>query len=100
MRFLLSLVVREEKNLDDVLDRTTELFRIYRSLLADILRSGRDKGVFRATVDPEADATLIMATLNGILLQGFAASILQADPKPLLEHMKTGLAERLSAPAA
>ena len=38
VRFLLSLVVREEKNLDDVLDRTTaSLFRI-RNLLADILR--------------------------------------------------------------
>lgn len=97
VRFLLSLVVREEKNLDDVLDRTTELFRIYRNLLADILQTGRERGVFRTGVDPEADATLIMATLNGILVQGFAASNLQADPKPLLEHMKTGLAERLLA---
>jgi AcrR family transcriptional regulator len=28
VRFLLSLVVREEKNLDDLLDRTIELYRI------------------------------------------------------------------------
>jgi AcrR family transcriptional regulator len=100
VRFLLSLVVREEKNLDDVLDRTTELFRIYRNLLADILQTGREKGVFRTKVDPQADAALIMATLNGILVQGFAVGGLQTDPKPLLDQLKIGLAERLLGSAA
>jgi AcrR family transcriptional regulator len=95
VRFLLSLVVREEKNLDDVLDRTTELFRIYRNLLADILQVGREKETFRTSVTPQADAALIMATLNGILVQGFAVGGLQTDPKPLLEQFKVGLAERL-----
>jgi AcrR family transcriptional regulator len=100
VRFLLSLVVREEKNLDDVLDRTTELFRIYRNLLADILQTGREKGTFRTKVDPQADAALIMATLNGILVQGFAAGGLQPDPRSLLEQLKIGLAERLLSPSA
>ena len=100
VRFLLSLVVREEKNLDDVLGRTTELFRIYRNLLADILQTGREKGVFVTKVDPHADAALIMATLNGILVQGFAVGGVQSDPKPLLEQFKVGLAERLLAPSA
>lgn len=100
VRFLLSLVVREEKNLDDVLGRTTELFRIYRNLLADILQTGREKGVFVTKVDPQADAALIMATLNGILVQGFAVGGVQADPKPLLEQFKVGLAERMLAPSA
>lgn len=100
VRFLLSLVVREEKNLDDVLDRTTELFRIYRNLLADILQTGRDKGAFRTSVVPASDAALIMATLNGILVQGFALGGLQTDPKPLLEQLKIGLAERLLPPSA
>ena len=100
VRFLLSLVVREEKNLDDVLDRTTELFGIYRNLLADILQTGRDKGTFRTSVNAQADAALIMATLNGILVQGFAIGGLQVEPKPLLEQLKIGLAERLLQPTA
>lgn len=99
VRFLLSLVVREEKNLDDVLSRTTELFRLYRNLLADILQSGREKGIFRSSIDPQIDAALIMATLNGILVQGFAAGGLQTDPKPLLDQMKIGLAQRLLSSA-
>jgi hypothetical protein len=41
-----------------------------------------------------------MATLNGILVQGFAVGGLQTDPKPLLEQLKIGLAERLLPPSA
>ena len=99
VRFLLSLVIREEKNLDDLLDRITELYRIYRSLLADILQTGREKGVFRSSVSPDADAALIMATLNGVLVQGFIAGDVRAEPRPLLEQLKIGLGERLLKPA-
>jgi hypothetical protein len=38
--------------------------------------------------------------LNGILVQGFAVGGPQSDPKPLLEQLKIGLAERLLAPSA
>ena len=99
VRFLLSLVVREEKNLDDVLDRTTELYRIYCNLLADILQTGREKGMFRSTVSPAADAALIMATLNGILVQGFVGQGIQPDSRLLLEQLKVSLGERLREPA-
>ena len=98
VRFLLSLVVREEKNLDDLLDRITELYQIYCNLLADILQTGREKGMFRSTVNPQADGALIMATLNGILVQGFLSGG-KAEPRPLLEQLKLGLAERLVQPA-
>ena len=99
VRFLLSLVVREEKNLDDLLDRTTELYRIYCNLIADILTTGREKNVFRSSVNPQADALLIMATLNGILVQGFVGGSIQAEPRVLLEQLKVGLGERLLRPA-
>ncbi len=99
VRFMLSLVVREEKNLDDLLDRITELYRIYCSMLADILQTGREKGAFRSSVNPPADAALIMASLNGILVQGFVGGGLQPEPRLLLEQLKIGLSERLLQPA-
>lgn len=97
VRFLLSLVVREEKNLDDLLDRITELFRIYCNLVADILQTGREKGLFRGTVNPQADAALIMAALNGILVQGFIGGAIQPETQTLLEQLKVSLGERLLA---
>jgi AcrR family transcriptional regulator len=99
VRFLLSLVVREEKNLDDLLGRITELYRIYCNLLADILQTGREKGTFRSSVNPQADAALIMATLNGILIQGFVGGGVQPEPRLLLDQLKLGLGERLRQPA-
>jgi len=99
VRFLLSLVVREEKNLDDLLDRTTELYRIYCNLLADIMQTGREKKIFRSTVNPQADAALVMAALNGILVQGFVGNGIEPEPRVLLEQLKVSLGERLLSPA-
>ncbi|HEY2386173.1 MAG TPA: TetR/AcrR family transcriptional regulator [Candidatus Binatia bacterium] len=98
VRFLLSLVVREEKNLDDLLDRTTELYRIYCNLLADIMQTGREKKIFRSTVNPQADAALVMAALNGILVQGFVGNGIEPEPRVLLEQLKVSLGERLLGP--
>jgi AcrR family transcriptional regulator len=100
VRFVLSLVVREEKNLDDVLDRTTELYAIYRTMVADVIQTGREKGLFRSTVEPEADAALIMAALNGMLVQGFVVGGATIDDARLLDQLKLGLRERLLTPAA
>ena len=95
VRFLLSLVVREEKNLDDLVDRTIELHRIYCNMLADIIQTGCEQHVFPAAVDAETEAALIMATLNGVLVQGFLGGTPPIDPGPLLEQLKRSLAERL-----
>jgi AcrR family transcriptional regulator len=97
VRFLLSLVVREEKNLDDLVGRTIELYRIYCSMLADILQTGVEKGTFRAGVEPHTDAALIMATLNGVLVQGFLGGEVRPEPSLLLDQFKLSLGERLLA---
>jgi hypothetical protein len=76
--------------------RINELHRVYRNLLADIIDSARQKGIFRATVSPAQDASLIMAALNGVLVQGFLQEGV-ADMPPLLAHLKTSMVERLRA---
>src|SRR5262245_61175786 len=68
VKFFLSLILHEEKHPDDVVGHMTELHRVYRNLLADILDSGRQKGVLRATLDPQLDAGLIISALYGILV--------------------------------
>ncbi len=62
----MSLILRDEKHPDDVVGHMYELQRVYRNLLADIIDSGRQKGVFRATVNPDLDAGLIMTALSSI----------------------------------
>src|SRR4029453_8851223 len=67
VKFFLGLILREEQHPDDLVGHMNELQRVYRNLLADILDSGRQKGMLRETVNPVLDAGLIVTALHGIL---------------------------------
>jgi len=97
VKFFLSLILREEQHPDDLVGHMNELQRMYRNLLADILDSGRQKGVFRPTVKPDLDARLIMTALYGVLVQGFMNTGRETDERPevLLKHLKASLIDTL-----
>jgi TetR/AcrR family transcriptional regulator len=95
VKFLVSLILREEKHPDDLLGHMNELHRVYHNLLADIIDGGRQRGVFRATVTPSLDAGLIMTALHGILLLGFRGNDIPEKPDALLQHLKSTLVDTL-----
>jgi AcrR family transcriptional regulator len=95
IRFVLSLILREEKQPDDPVARVSELFRIFRSLLNDILESGRQKGVFRADIDSASEASLIMCALAGALVQRFIGSDFSGESENVVSHLKRAILERL-----
>jgi AcrR family transcriptional regulator len=95
VKFFLSLMLREEKHPDDVVGHMNELQRVYRNLLADIIDSGRQKGLFRPTVTPDLDAGLIMTALHGLVVQGFMWSDSPQRSEALLQHLKSNLVDTL-----
>ena len=95
VKFFLSLLLREEKHPDDLVGHMDELHRVYGNLLADIIDSGRQKGVFRENVNPQLDAGLIMTALHGILVQGFMGQQAAAEAAVLLGHLKASLVDTL-----
>ena len=95
VKFFLSLILREEKHPDDLVGHMNELQQVYRNLLADIIDSGRQKGILRAKIDPRMDAALIMTALHGILVQGFMGHAAPETSEPLLQHLKTSLVDAL-----
>src|SRR4029077_1930784 len=95
VKFVVSLILRDEKHPDDVVGHMYELQRVYRNLLADIIDSGRQKGVFRETVNPELDAGLIMTALYGVLVQGFLGNDAPGSSEALLQHLKATLVDTL-----
>jgi AcrR family transcriptional regulator len=95
VKFLLALILREEKHPDDLVAHMNELQRMYHQLLADIIDGGRQKGVFRATVRPDLDAGLIISALHGILVQGFLGRAAPDASPALLEHLKVALVDTL-----
>ncbi len=95
VRFVLSLIVRDEKQPDDPVARTVELLRVYQHLIADILESGRQKGLFRSDIDARVEASLIMCALNGVLVQRFLRSDPASGEGDLVGHLKGMLIDRL-----
>ncbi|MFQ5665281.1 MAG: TetR/AcrR family transcriptional regulator [Candidatus Binatia bacterium] len=100
VRFFLHLALQSEGQPAEVLSRVKELYRVFRTSLADIIESGRARGVLRADIDAQRDAALIMAALGGILIQQFVGDEESHDPKDLIEHLKTTLFQRLAVSAA
>jgi AcrR family transcriptional regulator len=97
VKFLLSLIVREEKRPDDLVGHVFELQRLYRNQLAAVIERGRRNGLFRPTVSPLLDAALIVTTLNGILVQGLMGNAAPEGSGALLAHLKQTLVDGLRA---
>jgi len=93
VRFLLGLMIRAERKPDDVAGRVNDLYRVFRALLGDIIESGQRSGRFRADIDAQRDAALILATLDGILVEHFMDDT--HDSSALLGYLKRTAVQRL-----
>ena len=95
VKFILGLVLREDEGSQDLIMQVRGLYQVYCNLLSAILDRGREKGHFIYTIDPAQDAALIMATLNGLLLQRFVGEDKTSDLGVLLTQFKNSLWTRL-----
>ena len=98
VRFFLTLILRGERNPDEVIGHVSELYRLFRSLLAAVIEKGRrESSRFRADVEPSLEASLILAALGGIVIGHFTSDGSDYDPSQLVAHLKRTLRERLQA---
>jgi AcrR family transcriptional regulator len=88
VRFVLGQVVSGEENSQELATRARELHAMYRGLLTTILERGKEKGVFVAAMRPAEDASLMMATLNGLLLQQLVDNTTAEKARDLLTRWK------------
>jgi TetR/AcrR family transcriptional regulator len=95
VRFLLGLILRGEKQSSDVTQRVSELYGVFRRQLAQVIEKGCRSGRFRADAHPPLDAALILAALDGILIEHFMSHDFLLDPQELLTHLKRTVTTRL-----
>jgi TetR/AcrR family transcriptional repressor of nem operon len=95
VKFVLGQVVRGDESSEDLVDRARELYRVYRTILASLLERGCTQGIFALQVQPAEEAALILATLNGLLVQRLVEQTDAADARQLLAHFLRALRGRL-----
>jgi AcrR family transcriptional regulator len=85
-----------QKHHGELAEMFEQMFSRWRRQIGAIITQGIESGLFRAEIDPEAAASLILAMMDGIIVQ----SILDVGAKfspPSLEGLKKGLVHGLSA---
>ena len=97
VRFLFSLILRQDGQPNDAICHVNELYRLFRGLLPAIIERGRDSGCLRPETAPDADAALVLATLDGILIEHFMGDDSGPDPSDLIAHFKRTLRARLKS---
>jgi len=95
VRFLFGLIIRPERRPDDPIERVSQLYDVFRSLLADVIESGRQNGRFRQELHPRLDASLILSSLGGILIERLLHD--EAHAGELLAYLKQTAFQRLIA---
>lgn len=98
VQFVLGQVVRQDENSHELVTHARELHRVYRELLMTILERGRAARVFTQYVRPTEDAALIMAALNGLLLQRLVEPEDASRAKELLARLKSTTRAWLCSP--
>jgi AcrR family transcriptional regulator len=96
VKFLLGQVVRDDNNSPELVTQVRQLYHVYRELLASILERGKGRGVFAAEICPRAEAALVMASLNGLLVQRLVEEGTGEKERELLTHFQQTLRARLS----
>ena len=96
VKFLLGQVVQDDENTSELVTQVRQLYHVYRGLLASILERGKERGVFSAAMQPQAEAALVMASLNGLLVQRLVEDEAAEAARALLQHFQQTLRARLS----
>jgi AcrR family transcriptional regulator len=95
VKFVLGQVVRDDENSQELIVRVSELYRMYCGLLTSILGRGCERHVFPPHLKPAQEATLILATLNGLLLQRLVEHEDGPGMRDLRMHFKQTVRARL-----
>jgi AcrR family transcriptional regulator len=97
VRFMLSLIASGDKQPGEFIGRIRELYGVFRRLLGDVIDRGRRTGRFRPDVRPLLDSALIVAALDGILIEHFLDDQFPDDPSELIGYLKRTAIDRLIA---
>lgn len=76
VRFFLGLFLRRDSRPEEIFARVLEQYGIFRHQVAQVIERGQQRGTFSSRVRAAAHASVVIAALNGVLVEG-----LVTDPR-------------------
>lgn len=95
VRFFLSLFLRDEKMPDAFFAQVIDLYRHYRRLVGETIERGQRDGIFATQVDSQVRASLVLSTLNGILVRGLTGEEGEVSPEQLVAELRATLIDSM-----
>ena len=68
IRFFVAQLLHDEKPSDGFTNQVLQLYEGYRTLLVDLIGRAQEKGLCKRDFPPQAAASFLLATLNGLLI--------------------------------
>lgn len=68
IRFFVAQLLHDEKPSDGFTNQALQLYEGYRTLLVDLIGRAQEKGLCKRDFPPQAAASFLLATLNGLLI--------------------------------
>ena len=75
--------------------KVLELYRHFQRLIAENIERGQKEGLFSSRLDAQVRASLILSTLNGILVQGLVSSDGSLSAKGLVDALRETLIDSM-----
>ncbi|MEY4948683.1 MAG: hypothetical protein RL698_894 [Pseudomonadota bacterium] len=91
VRFFLSLFLRTDSRPDELFGRILDQYALFRRSLAQIIERGQQRGTLSGRVRAAAHASLLLAALNGTLVEGFVSDRKVPEAETAIAELKEAL---------
>jgi len=68
IRFFVAQILHDERTRSSLSNQVLSLYGVYRSLVTDLVTKAQERGICTARSSPDAVASFLLASLNGLLL--------------------------------
>lgn len=91
VRFFLSLFLRKDARPEEIFARVLEQYDVFRHQVAQVIERGQQRGTFSSKVRSAAHAGVVLAALNGMLVEGLVNEQRAVESETAIEELKEAL---------
>lgn len=91
VRFFLGLFLRRDSRPEEMFAQVLEQYGLFRNQVAQVIERGQQRGTFSSRVRAAAHAGVVIAALNGMLVEGFVSEQREREAETAIAEIKETL---------